>query len=147
MLEKFQNFLHKIFQINAHTIGLIAIVLVAVSVTYSTAKIIHKNYTLEQEISILKQENFLQEQTNTNQKLKNEYFTTDAYLDLAARRYFNRASPGERLVLVPESVANTFITPLPKTLDSTTKPQPPTIIQNWRKWIDFFSGNPINQEP
>ena len=146
MLDKIQNTLHKILQVNAHTLGLIAILAIAISVTYSTAKIIHKNYTLEQEITILKQENALQEQVNANQKLKNEYYTTDSYLDLAARRYFNKAAPGERLVLVPDSVAQKFITPLPENLDTSENTKPPTVIQNWREWLDFFSGKPINPD-
>jgi cell division protein FtsB len=146
MLDKIQTVLHKILQVNAHTLGLIAILAIAISVTYSTAKIIHKNYTLEQEITILRQENSLQEQVNANQKLKNEYYTTDAYLDLAARRYFNRASPGERLVLVPESIAQKFITPIPENLGTENSVKPPTIIQNWRQWLDFFSGKPIDTD-
>jgi cell division protein FtsB len=142
--------LHSLFQrlsaIDARTVGLLAILLVAVSVTYSSAKIIHKNYQLEQQITVLQQENALQEQINKNQKLTNEYYKTDAYLDLAARKFFNKAAPGEVLVLVPEEVAMSYTTP-PKQNDTSSQPRKtPEFITNWRKWLDFLSGKPISSE-
>ena len=147
MFNKLKTQLVKIFSINTHTIGLLVIVAIAVSVTYSSAKIIHKNYTLQQQITILQQQNQLQEQINVNQKLKNQYFTTDAYLELAARRYFNKSAPGERVVLVPETVANKHAAPPIKkktVIISSTKD--PWFIKNWRAWADFLSGKPVDEK-
>ena len=147
MLEKLKSVIHKITSVDAKTIGLIVIVVVAVSVTYSSAKIIHKNYQLEQEITKLQQQNSLQEQINKNQKLKNEYYKTDAFLDLAARKYFNKAAAGETLVLVPEEVAMSRTIPGPQGTESETTPDTtPKFIKNWRLWLDFFSGKPIASE-
>lgn len=147
MFNRLKIQLVKIFSINTHTIGLLVIVAIAVSVTYSSAKIIYKNYTLQQQITILQQQNQLQEQINENQKLKNQYFTTDAYLDLAARRYFNKSTPGERVVLVPETVANKHAAP---PLDQKTivisSSTDPWFIKNWRAWIDFLSGKTTNDK-
>lgn len=147
MFNRLKIQLIKIFSINTHTIGLLVIVAIAVSVTYSSAKIIHKNYTLQQQITILQQENQLQEQINVNQKLKNQYFTTDAYLELAARRYFNKSAPGERVVLVPETVANKHAAPPlePKTIEVSIN-KDPWFIKNWRSWADFLSGKPVNEQ-
>lgn len=145
MFTKLKVYLIKIFSINTHTIGLLVIVAIAVSVTYSSAKIIHKNYTLQQQITILQQQNQLQEQINVNQKLKNQYFTTDAYLELAARRYFNKSAPGERVVLVPESVANKHAAPpAEQNTVAIAASKDPWFINNWRAWADFLSGKPVN---
>ncbi len=91
----------------------------------------------------MQQENSLQEQINKNQKLKNQYYKTDAYLDIAARRYFNKAAPGEKLYLVPKEVAMTNTTPMPEVRVEQSESNEPQFIKNWRLWINFFSGKPI----
>ena len=143
MKQKIQSIIHKVSSIDTRTIGLFFVLIVAVSVTYSSAKIIHKNYQLEQQITILQQENVLQEQINSNQKLTNEFYKTDAYLDLAARKFFNRAAQGETLVLVPEEVAMKYTTPVPGPNNSANTKPTPTFLTNWRTWLNFLSGKPI----
>jgi len=144
MKQKLHTAIQKISSIDTRTIGLIAVLIVAISVTYSSAKIIHKNYQLEQQITILQQENALQEQVNSNQKLTNEYYKTDAYLDLAARKFFNKAATGETLVLVPEEVAMRYTTPIPDPTKNSSNKNTPTFLTNWRTWINFLSGKPID---
>jgi cell division protein FtsB len=144
MKQKLHTAIQKISSIDTRTIGLIAVLIVAISVTYSSAKIIHKNYQLEQQITILQQENALQEQVNSNQKLTNEYYKTDAYLDLAARKFFNKAAAGETLVLVPEEVAMRYTTPIPDPTNNSSNKNAPTFLTNWRTWINFLSGKPID---
>lgn len=143
MKQKIHTLIQKISSIDARTIGLGAVIIVAISVTYSSAKIIHKNYQLEQQITILQQENTLQEQINTNQKLTNEFYKTDAYLDLAARKFFNKAAAGETLVLVPEEVAMKYTTPQPELSTANGAAATPTFLTNWRTWFNFLSGKPI----
>ena len=144
MIHKIKALIQKIGTIDARTLGLLAMLFVAISVTYSSAKIIHKNYQLEQQITALQQENALQDQINQNQKLTNEYYKTDAYLDLAARKFFNKAAPGEILILVPEEVAMSFTTPMPNAADDSANAKTPTFITNWRTWLNFLSGKPID---
>lgn len=144
MFLRIKLFLTKIFTINTHTVGLLVIIAIAVSVTYSSAKIIHKNYGIQQQITILKQQNDLQAQININQKLKNQYYNTDAFLELAARRYFNKSSPGERVVLIPESIAKQHAAaPLGPPDKEVYTSSDPWFIKNWRAWADFLSGKPI----
>lgn len=143
MINKVKHYTQKVLSIDSRTIGLIAVLLVALSVTYGSAKIIHKNYGLEQQITELRNKNALQEQINANQKLKNQYYTTDDYLDIAARRFFNKAAPGETLVLVPEKTALSYTTPPPEALSGEDDASTPEFIQNWRIWLDFLSGEPI----
>jgi len=143
MINKIKSLSKKIANIDARTIGLLAILIVAISVTYSSAQIIHKNFLLQQEITKLQQENALQAQINKNQNLKNQYYTTDAYLDIAARRYFNKAAPGEKVYLVPQEVAMANTIPLPEGTAAGNDDSEPKFIKNWRLWIDFLSGKPI----
>ena len=128
--------------LDTKNLGLYAIAIIALSVAWSSAKIIQKNYELQKQIAKVDQQVSLQEQLNKNQKLKNEYFKTDAYLDLAARQYFGKSNPGERLILVPREVAQAYVKPETVTAESTKQnKQKPKILQNWQKWIDFYKGN------
>ena len=81
-------------QVTVHNIGMLAIVVVALSVSWTSTKIIQRNYGLLKEISVLEQKVRLDELAVENQKLMNEYYKTDAYLEIAARKQFNKALPG-----------------------------------------------------
>lgn len=142
MIDKTKMLFQRITNLDSRSIGLIAVAIVALSVTYSSAKIIQKNYVLQQEITKLQQENALQEQINKNQNLKNDYYKTDAYLDIAARRYTNKAAPGERLYSVSKEVALKYVKPAPEDNQTPVKSEP-QFIQNWRKWINFLGGKPV----
>ncbi|MFO0882129.1 MAG: septum formation initiator family protein [Candidatus Saccharimonadales bacterium] len=144
MFQKIKNnqTIRAIFE--TKNLGLYAVFIIALSVTWSSIKIIEKNYQLEKQITQLQQEVSIQDQTNKNQKLKNEYFKTDAYLELAARKYFGKANPGEKLVLVPAEVSQKYIHP--ETEVAATKNTirtAPKFIQNFQDWINFF----LHREP
>ena len=140
MFQKIKN--NSIFKsvIDTKNLGLYALAIIALSVTWSSIKIINKNYELEKQISQLQQQVEVQEQLNKNQKLKNEYFKTDAFLDLASRKYFGKAAPGEKLIVVPKEVAAKYVHPEPAAVTETTKTVSSSskFIQNWQGWIDFF---------
>ena len=139
MFQKIKNnkFVKSIF--DTKNLGLYAVFIIAMSVTWSSIKIIQKNYELEKQISQLNQEVIIQEQTNKNQKLKNEYFKTDAYLDIAARKYFGKSLPGEKLIQVSSDVSAKYthpeVEPKVKTVAVRTAPK---FVQNWQDWINFF---------
>jgi cell division protein FtsB len=140
MVEKIKNnrFYKALADSRNLTIYIIAIV--ALSVTWSSIKIIDKNYQLEKRINSLQQDVDTLEQQTKNQKLKNQYFNTDAYLELAARKYFSKAAPGENLLLVPTDVAEKYIHPQEKTAEDIKKSQAkPFYIKHLQEWINFFT--------
>ncbi len=145
MFQKIKNnsYIRTIF--DTKNLGLYAVFIIALSVTWSSIKIIEKNYQLEKQINQLQQEVSIQDQTNKNQKLKNEYFKTDAYLELAARKYFGKANPGEKLVLVPADVSQKYIHPEaePATAKTVIRTAP-RFIQNLQDWINFFLHREAN---
>jgi len=130
---------------NYHNLGMYALALVALSVTWSSIKVIQKNYGLEKQITTLQQEVSLLNQQTKNQQLINEYYNTNAFLNLAARKYFGKADPGEKLILVPSSVSQQYIHPLPNTSANSSQSKPkPNIIVNWQAWINFFLHRPVS---
>src|SRR5688572_22142749 len=90
---------------DVRVIGLIAFCVIALLVAWSGLGAIQSNYVLQKQIARLEQENQVKDLENNNLKLKNQYYNTDQYLELQARRQFGRAAPGETLILVPKGVA------------------------------------------
>jgi len=121
-------------------LGLIAFGVIALLVSWSGVNSIQANYELQKQISELSQQNTVAELENTNLKLRNEYLKTDQYLELAARRQFGKAAPGETVANVPKKVAlaNTVE---PKNLAvkvATTEESKPFYLKNLQAWVDFF---------
>ena len=84
---------------------MIAFGIIALLVTWSSIRVVQENYDLEKQISAMQQQNEVQQLANTNLSLENQYYNTNTYLELSARQHFNKALPGEQLVIVPKEVA------------------------------------------
>ena len=121
-------------------IGLVAFGIVAVLVTWSGIKAVQTNYGLQKQIARLQQQNEVHNLENTNLKLQNEYLNTDQFLELAARREFGKAAPGETVLLVPKSVALAHTVDLDKSTKPKSQPSvsKPSYQRNFEAWIDFF---------
>jgi cell division protein FtsB len=121
-------------------LGLIAFGVIALLVSWSGVNSIQANYGLQKQISELSQQNTVAELENTNLKLRNEYLKTDQYLELAARRQFGKAAPGETVVNVPKKVAlaNTVEPKNVAIKVATTEESKPFYLKNLQAWVDFF---------
>ena len=121
-------------------LGLIAFGVIALLVSWSGVNSIQANYELQKQISELSQQNTVAELENTNLKLRNEYLKTDQYLELAARRQFGKAAPGETVINVPKKVAlaNTVEPKNVAVKVATTEESKPFYLKNLQAWVDFF---------
>lgn len=102
---------------------------------------LQNNYELEKELAQIKQRADIQKLENENLKLKNQYFETDQYLELSARRQFGKAAAGETVYLVPASVALSKTIEIPKeqqTAIVVPKNHKPAYQQNLQDWMDFL---------
>lgn len=143
MLEKIKNYQNypdlKQLQ-DVRVIGLLVFVGVAILVSWSTISAIQTNYSLQKQISALQQQNEVLELKNNNQKLANQYYNTNQFLELSARRQFGKAAPNEKLFLVPKAVALAHTVDL-KTTAAKTAEAPThtsTYQHNFQAWMDFF---------
>jgi cell division protein FtsB len=75
--------------------------IIAFSLTWSTAKVIQKNYSIQKDIAALEQENEVRELENQRLKYQITYYKSDAYLELEARRKLNKAGNGEKVIAFP----------------------------------------------
>jgi len=117
--------------------GQVLFVIIVLLISWSGVKTIQTNYGLQKQISALKQQNNVQTLQNNNLALQNEYYNSNAYLELSARQNFGLAAAGEKEILVPESVALVNTVNLPSTTPKTTT-VPPTYQHNFQSWVDFF---------
>jgi cell division protein FtsB len=125
---------------DTRVLGLLAFGVIALLVTWSGIKSIQTNYELQKQISELTQQNNVKKLENTNLKLRNQYFKTDSFLELAARRQFGKAAPGEKVYVVPKSVAlaNSIEIAKPKDVKAEREANKPTYQKNLEAWRDFF---------
>lgn len=122
-------------------LGVHVFVLIALLVTWSGVGVIQDNYKLQKQIVQLQQETELQNLENATLRLRNEFYNTDQYLELTARRQFRLAAPGEKMLLVPESVALAHSTDIPEESPADSekvKPQKPAYQRNFEAWMQFI---------
>lgn len=129
-------------------IGLLVFGVVILLVSWSGIGVIQTNYELQKKISRLKQEVSLMQLENSNLQLRNKYYDTDQFLELEARRQFGKAAPGEKLLIVPKTVALAHTQELPQepeqvkeSLDSAHKP---FYQENLEAWMHFLFRRPVN---
>lgn len=129
--------------LDLRNIGLYIFALLVLSVTWSSAKVLQRNYELQKQISVLEQQNQVYELQNKTIELKNKYLKSDEYVELEARRQTGKGLPGEQILLVPREVAlSKTVPPLPVAnaaalQEAITRPW---YAQNVRDWFDFFRG-------
>lgn len=122
-------------------VGFVIFGILVLLVTWSGISVIETNYELQKQVSKLEQQNQVSELENNNLKLQNEYYNSNQYLELTARRQFGKGEPGEKLLLVPKNVALTYSADIPKeTKESATTPvlEKPWMQRNIEAWISFF---------
>lgn len=111
---------------------------IVILISWSGVKAIQANYELQKKITRLEQEVEISRLVNENLKLENKYLETDEFLELAARRQFGKAAPGETLYIVPKRVALTYVT-LPTDEESTkASSKKPAYQENLEAWSGFF---------
>jgi cell division protein FtsB len=129
---------------DARNIGLYIFGLVVVAIAWSGARTVQNNYSLQKQISTLKQQNAVLQLLNENTALQNKYYQTDQYLELSARQNLGLAAPGEQVMIVPKNVAMSYIDP--KLAGASTQSpinspdNRPGYVKNLEAWRDFLLG-------
>lgn len=122
-------------------VGMILFLVVVLMISWSGVKVIDTNYGLQRQIAALEQQNAVQQLSNQNLSLQNDYFESNQYLELAARQNFGLAAPGETVLIVPRSVAlKHTIEPLtqPAKEDTIAKSKQAAWQRNLQAWMSFF---------
>ena len=119
--------------------GLVVFGVLVLLTSWSGVRIIEVNYELQKEIAGLQAKNQVRQLENQNVKLKNQYLTTDTYLELSARQQLGKGGKDETLILVPKEIALAHAPNLPETAATqTAKAQTKGAMHNLRAWRDFY---------
>ena len=148
-MDYFQTKINKLYQklknkglLDKRLVGLVVVSFVALNVFWNGAKIIQQNFQLQQKVTQIEQENEVLELENRNKELQNEYLKTDEFADITARRVFGRASPGEQVYIVPESVALSALTSSAEANeDDAAQVEKPQWQRNFEAWLQIYFGN------
>lgn len=122
--------------------GFVVFGILVLLVTWSGISVIETNYELQKQVSKLEQENQVRVLENNNLKLQTEYYNSDQYLELTARRQFGKGLEGEKLLLVPKSVALKYTADIPQAeveAKATPTLKKPFMQKNIEAWVDFFT--------
>lgn len=119
--------------------GMMLFLVVVLLISWSGVKSIQTNYELQKQIAGLQQQNEVSKLRNTNLDLENQYYKTNTYQDLQARLNLGLAAPGEKLIVVPKTVALSYTVAPPKEAE-TTKPsdKQSSSQRNFQAWVNFF---------
>lgn len=105
--------------------------------TYGSISSMSRNWTLAQELMNRRREKTLLELEVETLALENEYYLSEEYQELSARKYQGKKLPGETMVYLPENSASA------KQQDSANKTEPVTNIEemsNFQQWMAFLFG-------
>lgn len=144
MLEKIKKYAEHSFWHNFRDVrflGFLVFGTLVILASWSGVRVIETNYVLQKEIAQLDQQNQLKELSNANLKLRNEYYNTETYLELQARKSFGKGAPGETLLLVPKDVALRYAHELPSQdpSEDTADDKPlPSHQKNFDAWMKFM---------
>lgn len=96
-----------------------------------------RNWSLAQSLANREREKALLELEVETLELENEYYLSDEYQELAARKYQNKKLPGETMVYLP---ANSD-TAKNKHATSTDESNTATVaMSNFEQWLKFLFG-------
>lgn len=130
--------------LDLRNVGLYMFALLVLSVTWSSAKVLQRNYELQKQVAVLEQQNRVVELQNQTIELRNRYLKSDEYVELEARRQTGKGMPGEQVLLIPKEVALTYTVPPLESpsvaVQSNQHATRPWYAQNIRDWFDFFRG-------
>ncbi len=105
--------------------------------TWGSISSMTRNWGLAQELMNRQREKALLELEVETLELENEYYLSDEYKELAARKYQDKLLPGETMVYLPESSDNIEPSaPEP----SATEAIAPDTMSNFEQWIAFLFG-------
>ncbi len=148
MVQKIKNVTISIIHYakDVQVVGLVVFCVILLLVSWNGLSAIQSNYELQLEITELEEQNKVRELAKNNLELQNQYFNTDQYLELEARRQFGRAAPGETVVLVPKEVALSRVADVQLMRVEEVElvaPQKPLWQQNFESWTDFMFGRNV----
>jgi hypothetical protein len=130
--------------VNPEVIAGVVIMITVIAVSFNTSRVILQNYRLSKQVQEAERRLSIAQIELENQRLQNNYYRTDAFLEIAARRQLSKGFDGEKLVIVPKSVALANV-PSANTndtnQDASATPPSRENLSNFERWLKFLNGD------
>lgn len=111
-------------------------VIIGLSIVFDTFKIIRRNYELQKQVDTLAAEVALIEVENQNARYNIEYYKTDDYLEIEAKRRLNLVEKGEKVALLEKNGDPVAI----ETPGQQANKQDAQETSSFKKWMTFLAG-------
>ncbi len=116
-----------------------ATVLLAFVVTlgwvWGTVETLQRNFTYQQQVDSLEETLELESLRNENLRFQQTYYRSNEFLELSARQRIGKASPGEKLIILPDSRNIVDDTEADDQLANRN-----ISVSNLSQWLRFFFG-------
>ncbi len=120
--------------LTVHNIATAAAIILGLIFTYNAVTATTRNWQLEQKLKERTLESAKLEIEVQTLKLQKQYYNTDEYQEIMARKKQNKMLPGEKMVILPsnsEKAINKYAD-----IDSGTEVK----RSNFEEWLDFLFG-------
>lgn len=104
--------------------------------TYQSIMAMSRNWALTERLTTEKKTLELLNVEIETAELENEYYRTEEYQELLARKYLNKQSPGEKMVVMPENSEAAKNKHAVKVEEKTER-----IRSNFEKWMMYLFPN------
>ena len=104
--------------------------------TYQSIMAMSRNWQLSEKLTSERRELELLSLETEAAELENEYYKTNEYQELNARRFMDKQMPGEKMVVLPENSAEARNAHIER-----MKPQEEREMTNIEKWFKFLFPN------
>lgn len=136
---KFRRFRYKLKHewFTADHIVLFVAAVVCLAWTCGSVSSMSRNWTLAQNLASEEREKALLELEVETLELENQYYLSDEYQELAARKYQNKKLPGETMIYLPENseAAKTKHSASSNGVSAST-----STMSNVEQWLKFLFG-------
>ncbi|HXH27138.1 MAG TPA: hypothetical protein VNG90_04525 [Candidatus Acidoferrum sp.] len=109
--------------------------LITANWVWGTVVALQNNFLLQEQVDTLIQQNSYYALQNQTLQLQQNYYKTNEYVELAARTWLGKASPGEKVLILPPNTVS-------DTVPDSTKPTTTPLAKrsNFEQWMYFLFG-------
>lgn len=122
--------------VNLNNVVIAAAFLIALSWALGSIGMMERNYRLQQQLDLDKQQLTLAQLEVDNAKYEKNYHQTNEYKELLLRQDMGLANPGEKLLILPPNSQAAINAD--KQTREVVKPVVPE--SNFQQWMDFLGG-------
>lgn len=142
-LRKFRYFLKYDFFTFDNVVVLVAVIFCLIW-TWGSISAMSRNWTLAQELMNRQRERALLELEVETLELENDYYASDEYQDIAARKYQNKKSPGETMIYLPENTEEAKAKDAGEG-EKSNENLATAAMSNFDQWMAFLFGISFNK--